>query len=330
VKDNATKQATVVRRPSRTLAPSKRPTPLPPPPTLVPPVSPTAAEPHAQTELQGQPSLLPTAGGGGNAGLLAPAGTSFAPTTMGVTSGIAVPVLLRVRLPAPAGAELDSVQTTLEVPSDMYLGDVLDLLCRKQDWDNPREWALMVHYGGEEIVVPLDRTVDSLGERHELYLVRRSQVAALGGKQLPPSSTGYTNPSANIFQPQRPSVELREQGRAEPVLAGYETYHVQRKLPVPMGRHPRLIAIDGDYLHFLPSDQPGRGTSGRTSSYHISQVVQCGVSRRGGGNAFKVVVRRERGEKRYDFEAEDRRVCEELVGKVRALMASWAEEEGRR
>lgn len=70
-------------------------------------------------------------------------------------------------------------KTTINVPSDMYLADVLELICRKRQLAHADEWALVVP--DKDIVVPLDRTVESLQGNHDLALVRRSTLGAQGG-----------------------------------------------------------------------------------------------------------------------------------------------------
>lgn len=109
VKDNQAKQATIRRRPSRVLAGPKRSFVQPPgASTLAPPVA-----------AQGQPVPIPGSLGAPPGA----AGGSFRPATMGVSSALAIPVLLRVRLP-PAPS-VDEINTTVSVPNDMYMSDVL-------------------------------------------------------------------------------------------------------------------------------------------------------------------------------------------------------------
>ncbi|GAA5866132.1 hypothetical protein JCM8547_000608 [Rhodosporidiobolus lusitaniae] len=129
---------------------------------------------------------------------------------------------------------------------------------------------------------------------------------------------------------------------------GYQHYNVLRKLPMSLGgRHPRTIAIDGDYLHFMPPD-PRLGhfpshalplhqadtSSGRTTSLHISSLHSCKVSRRS-ASSFKIVVHTPKGiDKRYDFEAasaEEAREIVEAIGRVREEYGHGdGGEEGRR
>lgn len=178
VKDNKAKQATIQRRPSRVLAPPKRnvANALAPPPL---PAQPSAAL-TASSMMLGVQSI-------------AAANSSFRPGTMGVSSALAVPVLLKVRLPPLPGVE--AINTTINVPNDMYMSDVLDHICKKRGIDNPKDWALVVEHDGEEIVVPLDRTVNSLGDRHQLNLVKRSQIASLRGQPRQTNVRTNVNPS---------------------------------------------------------------------------------------------------------------------------------------
>ncbi|GAA5918528.1 hypothetical protein JCM5296_000191, partial [Sporobolomyces johnsonii] len=104
-KDNAAKQATITRRPSRILSAPKRGPPAP------------VAATTGATLAPPQPADVPFAQ---LADSFRPGSTAVG--TMGVSSPLAVPVLLKVQLPPAPGI---SVNTTVQVPSDMYLVDVL-------------------------------------------------------------------------------------------------------------------------------------------------------------------------------------------------------------
>ena len=58
--------------------------------------------------------------------------------------------------------------------------------------------------------------------------------------------------------------------------------------------------------------------TGRTSSYHIKSVVACQQSAKS-SSSFKLVVYRDGGTKRYDFEAESPKVASEIVQNVRSI-----------
>ncbi|SCV69431.1 BQ2448_2451 [Microbotryum intermedium] len=325
VKDNQAKQATITRRPSRILADSK-----------------TSATKGAASMLapqQGQ-QVVP----------MSPLSGPQLSATAGVSSSLAIGVLLRIRLPAAPGKGVESINTTINVPGDMYMYDVLEHICKKRNLENAREWAFTVRHHGSEVVVPLDRMVESLGDNHDLKLVRRTEIGGLRAAgqintplmwKMNPSGKSWRRCSrvvaslpthavvgtfaASLFR--RPGQD--EYQSASELAATYRRYNVMRKLGV-LGRHPRIIAIDGDYIHFLPSDSRGDVFStGRTTSFHISMLRACQTSRRS-NLAFKIVVQKDRVEKRYDFEAESAKQAHEIVQNVRTLMNNYKLEEATR
>ena len=44
-----------------------------------------------------------------------------------------------------------------------------------------------------------------------------------------------------------------------------------------MSRHERILAIDGEYVHIMPSDQKTIFESPKTTSIHISAIIGCKV-----------------------------------------------------
>lgn len=73
-----------------------------------------------------------------------------------------------------------------------------DLVLRKTPSLSPsaaRDWALVVRLSDGDVVVPLDRTVESLGEQHELVLVPRSQVGPGGVRRLGGGAGAGMDPS---------------------------------------------------------------------------------------------------------------------------------------
>ena len=96
-----------------------------------------------------------------------------------------------------------------------------------------------------------------------------------------------------------------------------------------VARTERTLAIDGDYIHvskaavpfmnpemtkhpsqIMPSANKARGVfdSGKTASYNIKSVSKCSSS----GSSFKIIFKRDVGEKRYEFEAENPRTAGKL------------------
>ncbi|KAM0756389.1 SIN1-domain-containing protein [Meredithblackwellia eburnea MCA 4105] len=313
VKDNQAKQSTIQRRPSRVFAAPKRN--LVPPPAV--PVG-GGLQPLVPVPAPSSTLAAPVSMAANNA--------SFRPgTTMGVSSALAIPVLLKVRLPPAPGVE--AINTTINVPSDMYMSDVLDHICKKRGLES-KEWTLVVQHDGKEIVVPLDRNVNSLGEQHNLTLVPRSRYVNPRAPSTRQNTVTNVNPSASIFKRLSEPPQPKYQSTLD-LTSAYQRYTVQRKLPMPLGRHPRTIAIDGDYIHFMPSDSKGMLSGGRTSSFHISNVQECKVSRRA-PNSFKLLVQKDRLDKRYDFEAESPKAAAEIVAHIRLLMAAFKTEQEAR
>ena len=106
-----------------------------------------------------------------------------------------------------------------------------------------------------------------------------------------------------------------------------QSYVVQRKMPMPLGRHERILSLDNDYIHIMPSDTKLASGQVRTASYHISQVANCKTSKRA-PSSFKLIVWRDKDKgdvKRYDFEAANGRMATEIAQTVQAIMQAYRE-----
>ena len=60
----------------------------------------------------------------------------------------------------------------------MYLQQVLELVCRKRNQMDSKDYILLL--GDQSLPVPLDRTVASLQGKRELLLVKRSMLPQNG------------------------------------------------------------------------------------------------------------------------------------------------------
>lgn len=95
-----------------------------------------------------------------------------------------------------------------------------------------------------------------------------------------------------------------------------------------MSRHERILAIDGEYVHIMPSEQEQKTlfettSNSKTTSIHISTIIGCKTYRKQ-PSLFKIVVLRPQREmKRYDFEAVSAEQAVELVGALRKGMARF-------
>ncbi|POW21032.1 hypothetical protein PSHT_02914 [Puccinia striiformis] len=266
-KQNQSAQSQIQRRPSRVLGDPKR-------------------APRGSIEPSGT-SATNNIPGGAAASLLAPtmntlmgnSGTIFDGVQRGVTSGSLLPggysstplggssftgstVYLKIRIPSP-GKGVDSINTTLNVTMDMYLADVLESLVKKKSLGQVKDWALLVPSSPSipvhqrDIVVPLDRTVQSLQGVNSLALVKRSQLSSKLLRNTQLNSNGNsnlystfqnTNPSASIFKrlseiPQPKYVSITD------LTSTSKTFIIQTKRRGILGKSDRLLTIEDDYVH---------------------------------------------------------------------------------
>jgi target of rapamycin complex 2 subunit MAPKAP1 len=56
--------------------------------------------------------------------------------------------------------------------------EALELVCRKRKLANPKDYAFLL--GDMSLLIPLDRTVQSLARKKDLVLVKRSTLPHLG------------------------------------------------------------------------------------------------------------------------------------------------------
>jgi len=332
-KQNELAQTQIQRRPSRVLGEPKR-------------VPKASVEPAGLINT-GAASLLPPPMSGmiGHSGTIFDGGRGlgsdslmtggYSSAALGGTAMTGTTVYLKVRIPSP-GKGVDSINTTINVTMEMYLADVLENLVKKKSLGQVKDWALLVpslpsipaHQ--RDIVVPLDRTVQSLQGVNSLALVKRSQVSSklLRNTQLNGNTSSQnTNPSASIFKrlseiPQPKYVSITD------LTSTSKSFIVQTKRRGILGKSERLLIIEDDYVHIAPnhpsvannhpltSDPLISNSNGKVASYHISQIVDCIFRPQAG---FKLVVLRDSGEKRYDVEAENSQSATEIVTHIKGL-----------
>ncbi|CAE7179512.1 unnamed protein product [Rhizoctonia solani] len=244
-------------------------------------------------------------------------GVSFGGTTSVMPGG--PQIFLKIKVAAKADVHYS---TTINVMATTYIADVLDHVCRKRRLQDAKEWALMTE--NPSILIPLDRTVASLNGTKELLLVKRSLLDSLGlGKhsRVPRSS----DPNASIFDMLHDTNPGRGFSSSMDYREAYKKFTVHRKIPMLVGRHERIIAIDGDYVHIMPSNNRAFLDTMKTSSYHIKTVMGCKKTKKA-PNSIKLVVLRDGGSKRYDFEAEDEKQAGEIVETIKNLQKQYMQD----
>lgn len=178
--------------------------------------------------------------------------------------------------------------TTIEITTDTYIAEVLDTVCKRWKLDKAHH---ILKVTGTNTVAPVDRTVESIGARTDLDLVRRrfvgDGVVGLFG------SPGSSSPNAPLFLPaETPKKGRRGAPMMHPLAhksdvlgstAKYKKYNVVRKQPMSFApSHPRVLLMDEDYLHILPGEAGKTlfDSSAKTTRVPFSIIVGCKVARR--------------------------------------------------
>lgn len=235
-------------------------------------------------------------------------------TSLGPSSSHGPQIFLRIRVADTADAV--HISTTIPVSAGMYMQEALELVCRKRKLDNPKDYALLL--ADMSILIPLDRTVASLQGKRELVLVKKSMLPQLGHDLIQVAGK-TTDPNASIFKRMSETPDMQISSAVD-YTAAYKKYVIYRKMPMLVTRQERVLAIDGGYVHIMPSMNKPKAVfdSGRTASYHIKNIVEVSHSHKGSA-VFKLFLNHAGGKKRYDFEAESAKQAAEIVQTIRSL-----------
>ncbi|OTB20322.1 hypothetical protein K445DRAFT_312757 [Daldinia sp. EC12] len=213
---------------------------------------------------------------------------------------------------------------TLDVTTDMYLAEVLDLVCRKRQLDKNTHVLKLPDSGA---VVLVDRTVSSIGNVEDLELHRR-RFATDGPLTIGSPSSPSPKPHVWNELPQKGKKKFMTthplaqenimQDEAGSGDVKYKKYTVWRKQAIRfVGMNERILVIDGEYVYIHPSSG-GKviREGGKTTTVHFSNVIGCSVSRRHPTN-FKLLVYKDTESKRYDFEARSAQEAAEIVRELK-------------
>ena len=192
------------------------------------------------------------------------------------------PKLLKIHF---TSIEAYSQVTSVEVTTDTYLAEVLDIVCKR--WNLDKGYHIL-KVAGTNTIAPVDRTVESLGTRTDLDLTRRRFVGE--GTVGLFGSPGTSSPNAPLFlQPETPRKNKGTVTAAHPLAmkqdslssAKYKKYNVVRKQPISLAPwQPRMILMDEDYVHILPPEKHLYDPNAKTTRIPYNMIVGCKVSRR--------------------------------------------------
>ena len=246
--------------------------------------------------------------------------TSYATRRMGVIK------TLRVR---HLDLDVTNQATTMDISTDSYIAEILDHVCKIWNLDKA---AYTLKVSGTNTVAPLDRTVEALGTRSDLDLVRRRFGAGpLGLTGSPGSSSPNAPLLIDIEGPKKggrkglPMLHPLAQKQDLISSAGnFKKYNVTRKhlTAFAQGIHKRILALDADYMHIMPVDTDKTLNSGtKTTSIPFADITNTKVSSRH-PKVFRVIIRRASESKRYDFEAKDAGEAAEIVEEIKKVMVT--------
>lgn len=215
----------------------------------------------------------------------APADRPALPTSYS-TPRMGPPKMLKIHF---TSLEAFSQISTIEISSDTYIAEVLDIVCRR--WKLDKCYHIL-KVSGTNTIAPVDRTVEALGTRTDLDLVRRrfANDGALGLAGSP----GSSSPNAPLLLAaevprkggKRPGPIMHPLAQKQDLLgstAKYKKYNVIRRQPMSFAAsHPRVLLMDEDYMHILPGETGKTlfDSSAKTSRVPYSMIVGCKVSRR--------------------------------------------------
>ncbi|OAD72292.1 hypothetical protein PHYBLDRAFT_39069 [Phycomyces blakesleeanus NRRL 1555(-)] len=90
-------------------------------------------------------------------------------------------------------------------------------------------------------------------------------------------------------------------------------------MPMFVGKRASVLAIDGDYIHLMPPEHKGMFDSVKTTSFHVSAIRTCKVSKKLPSH-FKIVVMKERDYKTYALEAESAKEAYDICSRIKFLI----------
>jgi hypothetical protein len=239
----------------------------------------------------------------------------------------------------------------VDTTADTYIAEIFDYGCQKLNLDKALH-ILKVH--GTQTVAPSDRTVEALGEKLHLDLVRRRFIGAgigagdgmlfgLGLSGSPGSSSpnaplelnpvigtpgsgggkkkGKTSAAGGIQKfdaSNLTSATLHNLLGGPGSDFGGKRYAVLRKQPLSFApSHPRTLIITPEYLQILPAAPDSLAApSGKVTNVPMTSIIGVKVSRKH-PKMVRVLVYREKETKRYDFEAQNRDEANSICVDVR-------------
>ncbi|KAJ3209345.1 hypothetical protein HDU67_006261 [Dinochytrium kinnereticum] len=189
--------------------------------------------------------------------------------------------------------------STLEVKQTTTIPNNLQYAHEKRKYD-PKNYVLKM--ADTRTDVPLDKTLESL-KVQEFCVLKRDRGGAGDIFLRPPDEV--VKMDTIIEQPRFISDEYSSM---------YKQYYVMHKML--MGKHERLLTIDGDHIHLMPAENKRVFDIMKTTSYHCSSIMSCKQTKKQSPH-FKLVVKKgNNGTTTYDLEASTSQEAADACAKV--------------
>lgn len=192
-------------------------------------------------------------------------------------------------------------QIQVQISPDATIGNVLEQVCHDCNLGPMDLYALLCQKTAE-ILSPNEVASKLECTSHNLVLVERTSL----GRAFVPARD--THAQAVLEEPKYKT--------AMDMISSYKAYSVSRRHHIAMGRHERVISLDGEWLHIIrPAEK--RVSHAKTTSYLLSSIIQCELNPRL-PQVFRIVAHRvhTHDTKRYEFEAEDAVRAQEIVNEI--------------
>ncbi|KAI8853924.1 stress-activated map kinase interacting protein 1-domain-containing protein [Chytridium lagenaria] len=189
--------------------------------------------------------------------------------------------------------------TTIPMQSNMIMSEIFEAICRKRKYDIKNYVLKMADTRTD---VPLDKTLESL-KVTEFCVLKRDRGGAGDIFLRPPDEV--VKMDTLIDQPRFISDEYSSM---------YKQYYVMHKML--MGKHERLLTIDGDHIHLMPAENKRVFDIMKTTSYHCSSIISCKQTKKQSPH-FKLVVKKgNNGVTTYDLESSTSQEAADACAKV--------------
>ncbi|KTW27903.1 uncharacterized protein T551_02870 [Pneumocystis jirovecii RU7] len=223
----------------------------------------------------------------------------------------------------------------LYVTNETYIGNVLDEICRINNLDQTK-FILRI----AETNTPLsnDCKVYDLKNQYELELIERSyfmipkferfsnieRIGMFKKKEMKILTYAFYIGTTNERNKLKKMPENKNHAALDRAINNsYEKYIVWRRQSMSfMGRHERMLVIDGDYIYIMPLEQKTFFDTPKTLSIHTSTIVNCKQTDK--LLTFNFTVMKSKELKKYDFEASSKAEASLIVAKINALINSTA------